>query len=251
MNIAYSQSILALTMLVATSLSQAATPTSQYFSDVTGSLTTDGFNQLTASRLGAGTTGIAAIVDGINSNVPAGDAEFKRTYGNAYPASLGLYQWSGTPYSTFSISDATLLPNLGSIVFQSEVFPGGNQSLGGQGGLAAAISDVYLSYNGGTQLLAASSFSLSDAPVNEDSPFYDPANPVAEGAVGYFTWDFSGISDPITSYEISFLVHLHSSVVAFQVDQIAAVPEPSEYALLLGGLALVGFMARRKKNTQA
>lgn len=248
MKIAYTQSILALSLLAAASVAQAATSTSQYFPDVEDSLATDGFNQLIASRLGSGTAGQQALVDGVVSNAPAGDAVLTRTYGNAYPASLGLYQWTGTDYSLFSITDNTLISDIGPIVFQSEVFPGGNQSLGGQSGLAAAISDVYLSYNGGNQLLAASSFTLSDAPVDENSPFWDPENPVAEGAVGYFTWDFSGISDPITSYEISFLVHLHSSVVAFQVDQIAAaVPEPSAYALMLGGLALVGFAARRKK----
>jgi hypothetical protein len=32
-----------------------------------------------------------------------------------------------------------------------------------------------------------------------------------------------------------------------KVESIVAVPEPSTYALLLGGLALIGFMARRRK----
>ncbi|MCZ8077133.1 MAG: FxDxF family PEP-CTERM protein, partial [Paucibacter sp.] len=33
--------------------------------------------------------------------------------------------------------------------------------------------------------------------------------------------------------------------------QISAVPEPQTYALLLGGLGLVGFVARRRKGQQA
>ena len=31
-------------------------------------------------------------------------------------------------------------------------------------------------------------------------------------------------------------------------DQVAVVPEPETYAMLLAGLGLVGFMARRRKQ---
>ncbi|MPS49859.1 PEP-CTERM sorting domain-containing protein [Methylobacillus sp.] len=247
MHFTYTKSILALSLLAATSIAQAATETSEYFTDVAGSASTDGFNQLIASRLGSGATGIAAVTTGVASNAPAGDAVLTRTSGTAYPAGFGLYEWQG-PYSTFTISDETLISDLGSIVFQSHVNPGGNYELGGAGGIDAAISEVFLSFNGGNQLLAATSFSLTNAIDNPGSPFYNPDSPILEAAIGYFTWDLSGISDPITSYSISFGTHAHSSIIAFQVDQIAAaVPEPSAYALMLGGLALVGFAARRKK----
>ncbi|MCB5188566.1 PEP-CTERM sorting domain-containing protein [Methylobacillus caricis] len=248
MKFAYTKGILVLSLLATASFAQAATATSEYFTNVADSLSTDGFNQLIATRLGSGTTGVTAITNGVVSNAPAGDAELTRTSGTAYPASFGLYEYMG-PYSTFTVSDSTVISDLGSIVFQSHVNPGGNYSLGGAGGIDAAISDVFLSFNGGSQLLSATTFSLTDAIDNPGSPFYDPSNPVVEAAIGYFTWDLSGISDPITSYSISFGTHAHSSIIAFQVDQIAAaVPEPSAYALMLGGLALVGFAARRKKG---
>ncbi|UCV30435.1 PEP-CTERM sorting domain-containing protein [Ferribacterium limneticum] len=32
------------------------------------------------------------------------------------------------------------------------------------------------------------------------------------------------------------------------MSSVAAVPEPSEYALLLAGLGMIGFMARRNKR---
>ncbi len=37
--------------------------------------------------------------------------------------------------------------------------------------------------------------------------------------------------------------------VALNVTNVAAVPEPENYALMLAGLSLVGFAARRHKNT--
>ncbi|MCB5190455.1 PEP-CTERM sorting domain-containing protein [Methylobacillus arboreus] len=233
MKIAYTQSIFALGLLAATSFAHASV-TDVVFVDVAGSESTNGFNQLVASRINA-----AQLVAGLASNAPAGDAVLTRTSGTAYPAGSGLYEWGG-PYSTFTISDSNVISNLGSIVFQSHVEPGGNYSLGGAGGIDAIISDVFLSFNGGSQLLAATSYSLTAA-IGANGP--DPV----DYAYGYFTWDLSGVTDPITSYTISFGTHAHSSIQAFQVDQIAAVPEPSAYALMLGGLALVGFAARRKK----
>lgn len=38
--------------------------------------------------------------------------------------------------------------------------------------------------------------------------------------------------------------------VAFQITQVAAVPEPETYAMMLAGLAGIGLLARRKKKEQ-
>jgi len=39
--------------------------------------------------------------------------------------------------------------------------------------------------------------------------------------------------------------------VEFTSSSVTAVPEPETYAMLLAGLGLVGFMARRRKAKQA
>jgi hypothetical protein len=38
----------------------------------------------------------------------------------------------------------------------------------------------------------------------------------------------------------------NSSITAFRVDAVAAIPEPSTYALMLAGLGLVGWIARKR-----
>ena len=74
-------------------------------------------------------------------------------------------------------------------------------------------------------------------------------NSVLNGGVSdlhTYTWDLSGVSAPITSYTLTLSAGF-SQVLALQVDQVAAVPEPSTYAMAMGGLALVGMMARRRR----
>jgi len=40
-----------------------------------------------------------------------------------------------------------------------------------------------------------------------------------------------------------------SKISGYVVERVSAVPEPSTYALMLGGLGLVGFMAARRKKS--
>ncbi|MGY1490667.1 PEP-CTERM sorting domain-containing protein [Methylobacillus pratensis] len=71
-----------------------------------------------------------------------------------------------------------------------------------------------------------------------------------------FQWDLSSYSD-ITAFNITFDVVEHSQTYATRLTQsdvfnqvvaVAAVPEPETYAMLLAGLGLMGFVARRRKN---
>lgn len=72
-----------------------------------------------------------------------------------------------------------------------------------------------------------------------------------------FQWDLSSYSD-IVSYNVAWTVVEHTQSYAVQLDQsdvfggevlssAVAVPEPSSYAALCGGLALAGVLLRRRR----
>ncbi|ABE50994.1 PEP-CTERM sorting domain-containing protein [Methylobacillus flagellatus] len=195
-----------------------ANDTALPFVDVADSVEFNGWNQLVGSVV----TG-AQLAAGYGANVAgSGDAVLTRIAGTAYPAGGGLYEWS-SPFSTFTLTDATVADNLTSVVFQSHSAPGGT----GKG-----LYDVSLSYTvDGVDYLAA----LVDG--NAQASAYK-----------YFSWDLSDVTG-IDAIKVTFSTEAHANSFAFQLDQVvAAVPEPSEYALLLAGLAFVGFAARRKQQ---
>jgi hypothetical protein len=241
MNIAFSRITMAVAALAVASFAHANT-TNDAFVDLTDSVSFDGFNQLISSRITA-----VDLVNGITSNVDGGgDAVFSRLSGAHYPASQGLYSWS-SGNSVFSISDGTVEGGISSIVFQSFV----NISNGSNDvwGLLSPDNLPTLSFNGGLQGLAATSVATEslgyiDWMAGGVPMPADPNNP----NYATFTWDLSGITEPITSYQIVFGLDPHSNALAFQVDQITAVPEPETYAMLCLGLGLIGFISRRRRH---
>jgi len=221
----------------------AANTTHDAFVDVAGSTTVDGFNQLTNARI---TT--AQLVAGLASNVAGSDhaATLKRLTGGYYPASFGLYSWSTD--SAFSVNVASAVADLSTVTLQTFVTVDTSQ---GVDGLLQAGYLPTLSFNGGTQSVAATAYSVtavsggfgmdgSPLPASASNPNY-----------GYFSWDLSGISTPITSFSVNFGLDTHASALAFQLDQSVAapVPEPGTYALMLAGMGVVGLLARRRKST--
>lgn len=206
---------LAATMMV--SVAQA-NDTAAPFVDVADSVEFNGWNSLVSSKVT-----IDQLVAGYDANVAgSGDAVFTRIAGTAYPAGGGLYEWGG-PFSTFTLTDATVAYSLTSVVFQSHSAPSG---------AGIGLYDVSLSYTiDGVDYLAA----LVD-------------NNAQASEYKYFSWNLSSVTG-IDAIKVTFSTGAHANSFAFQLDQVvAAVPEPSEYALLLAGLAFVGFAARRKQQ---
>ncbi|VAW48087.1 hypothetical protein MNBD_GAMMA04-536, partial [hydrothermal vent metagenome] len=72
---------------------------------------------------------------------------------------------------------------------------------------------------------------------------------------------FFGISSGLTNISYATLSDLSTGFLGlektvmidnFKYTEVSPVPEPSTYALMLGGLGMVGFMAyRRRKQTSA
>ncbi len=76
------------------------------------------------------------------------------------------------------------------------------------------------------------------------SAVLSPAN--GDQSVGRYFNAFAGVGEQITR------VTFASTQNAFETDNhayIAAIPEPETYAMLLAGLGLMGFVARRRKKT--
>lgn len=226
MNMTSVRTVVGASLLAVATLAQA-NATFDSFVDVDGSVSFDGWNQLNRGRLDADGNADPLTADhlvaGTLGNVAgSGDAVLTRTSGSHYPAGAGLY---GGP-STFTFTDTTVDSSASSLVFQgilndfSSVMGGGDIS-------------ITLSYNGGDQNIAGSLVSFVDT----------------EWAADYYqySWDFSNLGETVTSYTINFGIG-YSQLLAFQVDQVAAVPEPSTYAMLMLGLGAVGFAARRRKQ---
>lgn len=202
--------------------SAQANTTHASFTDVEGSLSFDGWNELNRNR-STGALTEEELVAGTTANVAgSGDAVLTRVAGTHYPAGFGLYgagDADGDALLTFT--DGTLAAGATTLVFQGIInnFSGVDHTL-------------LLSFNGGTQALAADSIS----------------SVLTGGINDYFTytWDLSALDMPLTSYSLALGIGF-SQMLAFQVDQVAAVPEPSTYAMLLAGLGAVGVVARRRQ----
>lgn len=223
-----------------------ANATFSAFQDIAGAAATDGFNDLVSWRINANATGPNSIRAGILANVfGSGGAVFRRTSGGAYPASTGLYEFA-TARSTFELSVANAVQGLSSVVFQSFINVDTSQDVYG---LLSSGNMPVLSYNGGHQLLAATSWSATPvaAGVDMDGNPITVANP-NNPSYASFNWDLSSISGPITSFTVQWATDAHANTIAFQLDQVAAVPEPATYGFAAIGLGLCAAAGWRRRQ---
>ncbi len=172
--------------------------------------------------------------------------------GGPVPFNSSLYfaGFSAAPNSlggALAISDSTPVGGLANVVFQIQI----GQALGFD-----FYDDVLpaLSYNGGSQNLAASFATVTDR--IETGTFETPDGSVEPIYTNthLLQWDLSGISG-ITDFTISFSGVQHAQIYGLRLDQsdvfnslapVAAVPEPTSVALLACGLAAVLYGARKR-----
>lgn len=127
------------------------------------------------------------------------------------------YMYTEGAIGSFRIYDDSPLASLQTLVFQ------GNMSLN---------PTPVLNLNGGAQSVAATYFHQNEIPGYDDFTYQ---------------WDLTGVTDPITSYEILFSGHF--AATSFEIDAgsnfAQVVPEPS--ACLLGCSALALTLIRRRR----
>ncbi|MFG6443279.1 PEP-CTERM sorting domain-containing protein [Roseateles sp. LKC17W] len=232
---------LALALLSGSGQAWAST-THSAFSDVAGSAATDGYNQLTNARI---TT--SQLVAGLAGNAHGeGAASFKRLTGGYYPASNGLYSWSTDSAFSFTVGNA--VAGLSSVNLQSFVTVDTSQGVDGM--LEAGYLPT-LSYNGGAQSLAPV-YTMSSVAGGFDMDGNALSASASNPNYGQFAWDLSGVGTSVSSFTITFGLDTHANALAFQLDQVAAVPEPGTYAFAAIGLALcAGAGWRRRHKTRS
>ncbi len=189
-----------------------------------------GFLQITGAQLG----GSQIATTGLGSTYGLYIA-FSATATNALPA--------GGPISagTFDTLTYTLYGFNGAGTFTATSAPAPTITLG-SGSLSASGTNVFSGTASGTTVTSANATAqLSFAKSVAGSAFF--ASPAS--FYGLAQTSFNNTSQTITSSATGFTVTNGGGSVNFLA---APIPEPETYALMLGGLAAVGFVARRRSN---
>ena len=177
--------------------------------------------------------------------------------GGAYAASGSLYfgGFSGDANvngGSIAISDSSPLAALKNITFQVGI---------GEASTYDFFNHVLPTLTYTTALGTVSSVAATSSSVAE--AFYNGTVTMPTGEESIFInqyvlqWDLSAVTSPITSFSIGFTGVQHAQVYGLTLTQasgaIAAVPEPSTYALLLSGLVMAGVTGavRRRRQNQA
>jgi hypothetical protein len=192
----------------------------------------------------------------IGSNL-GGDAFLSKiangTGGGPYPGAGSLYYggFSSTVNNnggTLAVSDTNIGFELNTIVFQIEI--GETWTYDFFNGAMPTLS-----FNGGSQNLVPTFTTLAVQAHNGTVTM--PTGP-EDVFVNLWAlqWDLSGISEPISSYSISWTGVQHAQIYGLRLDAssaildsavFTAVPEPHEYALAISALLFVAVVVRRRR----
>lgn len=224
------------------------------------SITKDGVPGLVGTGGFPGTTMWGPQASQVNSNASDSANLIKVSNGTAggpYAASGGIYyggfsaevNYNG---GTLAVADSTPIDGLANVVLQVGIgeawtYDFYNHALptlsyttadGTVSGVAATFSDVVEKFFNGTVAM----------PTGDEDVFI---NQYA------LQWDLSGITAPITSFQVSFTGVQHAQLYGLtltqsdvfnQVVALPPVPEPSTYALMGAGLLGVWLRTRRRRQ---
>lgn len=166
-----------------------------------------------------------------SNTLGSGDAVFNKTSGSGAFAGAGLYQAGGA--ASFTVSDATALAGISTIVFQMEV----NYL---DTGASFADTNVSLLINGVT---------YSPTYANYFSQVAGDAAVLASNKIYAYQWDLTGVTG-VGSFALNWDGPSSSGqITSMQLTQGSSftqvVPEPS--AVLLGSMA-AGFLVLRRRK---
>jgi hypothetical protein len=159
-----------------------------------------------------------------------GSAVLMKKSGNGYFSGSSLYDAGGA--GTFSISDASPLDSLATIIFQIDA------------GTIIGVLPV-LSYNGGSQALAPDYFTQVDGGYLTFNFTTGESFPTQNRA---WQWDLTGLG--VTSYEITWGSVANNHLTQYEFDLttgdsfVQAIPEPAS-AVMISLVSLALFRRRR------
>jgi len=159
-----------------------------------------------------------------------GSAVFMKTSGNGYFAGSSLYDGGGA--GIYSVSDASPLANLSTVIFQIDA------------GTSIGLLPT-LNYNGGSQGLAANWFAQGNGKYSTFDFTTGQSFPTQNRA---WQWDLTGLG--VTSYEIVWGSVPNNHLTQYELSLTTgdtffqAVPEPS--AVVMVSLVSLSLLRRRR-----
>lgn len=177
------------------------------------------------------------------------------TSGGPYVASGSIYSggFSGDANvngGTLAVTDTTPLADLKTIVFQLEIGEAWTYDLYNH-----ALPTLTYTYNDGTGDVTVTSVAADYSSILLQAYNGTVTMPSGEEPVYInlhaLQWDLSAVTGDITAFTINFTTVQHSQVYAMQLDQgdtmVQVVPEPSTYAMIVAGSALLLWRLRRRE----